>query len=455
MNVLFTPTAVNHLFRAPLTREKFNSLLLLTALGATAEDEKRYSASGDNERDEVTGMSKAEHREHLNHQYLLRPKMVNELTAGFTRVFDETLADELAAEGEEQELELYKWLRCRMFKASTEAFFGKRMLQVAPDLEDLFFDFDKGFLTMFFGIPRFVSSHYYNVRDSILDRLDLWHKTNREICDPSDPDGPVDWEPIWGSRANRARQLYYERVGMSRRGRASLDLGFLFGASSNALPATAWTLFHLLDPKLDKTVLPRVMEELDSVQLPDGSTDLPALFQLPLLNSIFYEILRLYVDVLVTREVDKDVTIPLEEGKNPRTTVLKKGGTVVAPSWLGHRDAQSWSDPVPYHVFHAERFLRVDPETGKSVFSTSGSSGKLFPFGGGKTICPGRVFAKQEVFASLACILLTFEMETLGFVNEKGQEMGRFPALRDGYTGSGVIVMDGDVRVRMRRRMKA
>lgn len=452
VNVLFSPTAVNHMFRAPLHRYKFNNLLLTTALGASQDDAKRHASLEDKTKDPETGMTNLEYQEQANVHYLLRPSAVNELTAEFVS----RLGDLLAGEDESQEVRLYEWLRASMFRASTDAFMGTGMLDMIPDLERDFFEFDKGFLTMFYGVPRWMSSRAYDVRDSLLDRLEAWQKATRQTTwPPADPAGNVQWEPRWGSRANRARQLFYERVGMTFRGRASLDLGFLFAASSNVIPATGWMLLHLLDPKLDQSVLPRVMDELETARLPDGTLDIAVLVALPLMTSIYHEVLRLYIDVLVTRELDRDVTLPLGEGKNPRTTLLRKGGIVFAPSWLGHRNAESWATPAPANAFCADRFLRADPDTGKAVFSTQGSLGKLFPFGGGKTICPGRVFAKQEVLGSVASVLLDFELEACGFVDDKGKPTDDFPGMREGFTGNGTVAMGGDMRVKMRRKNSA
>jgi len=63
------------------------------------------------------------------------------------------------------------------------------------------------------------------------------------------------------------------------------------------------------------------------------------------------------------------------------------------------------------------------------------------------------VFAKQEVLASVAMVLLGFELEVEGFVDEAGREMKKFPGLRKTYTGNGVMAMDGDFNTRIKRRV--
>jgi cytochrome P450 len=242
----------------------------------------------------------------------------------------------------------------------------------------------------------------------------------------------------------------YNKFGLSRKGKAGFDLGFTFGLASNAIPATGWMLIHILNPSADKTLLPRVMAELQSARLPDGSLNLPALFALPLIQSILHEVLRLYTDVLVSKTLEKDHVLPLS-GPGNRQALLQKGTLAFAPSWPMHRDSTVWAEPA-HDVFYAERFLTTDPKTGKNVFSISGTAGRFFPFGGGKTICPGRVFAKQEVLTATALSLLEFNFNVQGFVDSKGKSTNTLPTLRDGLGGSGVILQSGDIKVRTKRR---
>ena len=426
--------------------------IAVKGLGVDHKEGLRYFGLGEGA--DHTGVTPVAQQEHMNHKYLLERKGVNELTAEFTRVLVDEVASELkgtGGEGGDREVGLYAWLQDRMFNASTTAFMGSRLLETYPYFRKDFFDFDRYMLTMFFGLPKWLKPTAYNIRENVLSGLVEWQQKMQEECnsDPTDPDGEVDWEPVFGSRANRAKQRYYASRGMSNRSRAALDLGFLFGLSSNAIPATGWMLLHILDPKGDKSLLDRVMQELESIQRDDGTLDIPKLVALPLLHSVFHEVLRLYVDLLVTRELKEDLTLPLDDGK--RQVLLEKDSVVMAPSWLGQRDETSWENP-PAHQFFAERFLQTDSVTGKPVFSTSGTNGKFFPFGGGKTICPGRVFAKQEVLASVALVLLAFDFEPVGFVDEQGRSRKDFPGLRQTYSGSGVLAMDGDMRVRIKKR---
>lgn len=457
-HMIFSPSAVQALFKARGPgRDGFNLEIAHLGLGVEMKEAQKYFGMG--EGPDHTGKTPVQQAEEMNHKYLLERKSVNELTAGFTRVLRDQLLAELhsqkedsAGAGVEKTERLNDWLQERIFRASTVAFLGSRILEIYPTLREDFFAFDRHMLTMFFRVPKFLSPTAYNVRERALDGLTRWQEKmqGESHGDPVDPDGVIDWEPVFGSRANRAKQRYYISRGLSLKARAGMDLGFLFGLSSNAIPAAGWMLMHILNPHGDPTLKGRVMEELASAERGDGLLDIPTLGALPLLQSVFHEVLRLYADLLVTRELREDLILPLDDA-GKRKVLLEKDSVVMAPSWLGHHDATVWSDP-PCEQFCAERFLSTDSETGKPVFSTSGTTGKLFPFGGGKTMCPGRVFAKQEVLASVAMVLSMFEIEVVGFVDEKGKDTDQFPDARETYQGSGIVATDADMKVRIKSR---
>lgn len=454
-HILFSPSAVQALFKARgPTRDSFNLQIVENALGIDHKEGLRYFGIG--EGPDHTGVTPVQQQENINHHYLLEKKAVNGLTAEFMRVLSEQTTRESQIDGGEEKMKevgLYAWLQDIMFNASATAFMGSKLLEVYPDLRDDFFAFDRVMLTMFFGIPKWLSPAPYRIREKTLGGLIEWQRRMQEECkcNPPDPDSDVDWEPVYGSRVIRARQRYYASRGLNTRTRAGMDLGFLFGLSSNAIPATGWMLMHILNEEGEKSLLSRVMEELETARRDDGTLDIPTLLALPLFHSTLHEVLRLYVDALVTRELKEDLTLPLDDGQ--RQVLLGKDSIVMAPSWLGQRDESLWVDP-PCHQFCAERFLKMDPETGKTVFTTSGTNGKFFPFGGGKTICPGRNFAKQEILASVALMLMTFEFEPVGFVDQQGKSKKEFPGLGKSFQGSGIMAMDGNMRVKIRSRKR-
>ena len=438
--ILNSTAAVHALFRAKgPTRDQLTEEIFTRSLDMSEMDVRKFSSMEmDSER--------------LNQDFLLKTSAVNELTSKFVQVFRDVLAQSDATT--EGEVGLYAWLRKRMFAASTDALMGTRLREMYPDFEDDFFAFDRDFLSFFFSLPRWTIRSAYRTRTKILDTMEEWVRRMYEECGgaPMDFENDVSWEPIFGSRAMRLRHTNYVETKMSMRARAAADLGFVFGLSSNAIPAAGWILLHILDPQGDTTLPERVRAELETAKKDDGTLDIPLMLGLPLLQSILHEMLRLYVDSMVTRVLPADLTLPIDEdGK--RKVLLKKDGFIFAPSWLAHRDPV-WTDEAPMDKFYAERFLKADPTTGRPVFSTTAAAGKLFPFGGGKSICPGRVFAKQEVLAAVAMVLLGFEIDVSCYVDEQGKTTKSFPGFRKSFVGSGTVVMGGDFAVKIRRRMQ-
>ncbi|KAK5110468.1 hypothetical protein LTR62_005819 [Meristemomyces frigidus] len=439
-HILFAPAAVQALFKARSpSRDVFEHELFSTVFQLPDEQIRNAEAG--------------KHHEHeMNARYLTRPERVNELTEHFTRVLDQVLSQDAQDVTSLGEIGLYSWLRDRMFTASTTALMGEQLLQMYPEFCEDFFGFDGDFLKFFFKLPEFSMREAVARRAKIFERFQVWGREMLRLSGGHvvDPEGPA-WEPFFGARLNRARQLDFRVRNLNDRTAATLNVGMIFGLSSNVIPATNWMLMEILKPDAEPTLLPRVMEELCQAEKPDGSIDIPTLVSQPLLQSIWTETLRLYMDVLVTRNLSEDISLPLDEdGKHH--VLLRKGGNVFTPSYLGHHDPDSWSGKASHNTFCAERFYTLDPDTKKGVFSMTGFNGKFFPFGGGRTICPGRVFAKQEGLGALAMILLKFEFEVKGYRDVDGKPTGAFPGFAKAYPGSGALTPGGDMMVRMKLR---
>ena len=299
-------------------------------------------------------------------------------------------------------------------------------------------------LGLLFGTPRLFAREAFAARDATVSKLQKWlehgYEQTRNIEDP-------DWEPYFGARVMRKRHDFYKQQDMSLKGQAGDDLVFLAGILSNATPTTGWLLLHILSPTR-QDLKRRILDELETARRQDGSIDVVALTKLPLLNSAFHETLRLYVDLLVVRQADTDVA--LDEH------YVRKGEMVMAPTWMTHRNPDFFQRP---EEFDPERFLQQDSQTGELTYNVTGLNGRYFPFGGGHYMCPGRTFAKQEVLGSIAVLLLNFDIQFVEFVRQKGQktkaaagEVAGFPTLKNNYAGNQVVGIEGDMKVRIKRR---
>lgn len=461
-NVIFNAPATQYIMKdRKLGRDQFTEQVLIHGLGLSAQDCEK--SNGFRKHLQPGEISANAQQERLHTEYLLKSEHVNELTAEFLGTMKKQVAHEFD-EGPGQ-VNLYEWLRTLMFIASTTSLWGDRILKAIPDLEDLFFTFDKDMLSMFFGLPDFLISRQVANRERALEALSKWYElaekeTGGVIADPA----TVAWEPIYGSRLSRARQILWRKQGMSRRGIAGIELGSLFGLSSNAIPATAWMLFHILDSTRsneEPTLYDHIMSEIAASKNSDGTISVSLLVGQPILQSTLHEVLRIYTDTLIARTVDHDMSLPLtfEKSENPHHLSLKKNSLLMIPTYPAHTDPATWqSADFPHHppatVFYPYRFLTADPSdpSQKPTFTTAHAVGKLFPFGGGKTMCPGRVFAKQEIMGSVAIWLDTFEFKVLGYLDEQKKPSDKFPFLRDSLPGSALMVPGGDMRLSVQRR---
>lgn len=199
-------------------------------------------------------------------------------------------------------------------------------------------------------------------------------------------------------------------------------------------------------------LLKALREEIWTAVIPDRKDprkfdfDMPKLLSLPLLSSVFTETLRLRISTTPTRQLLNDLVV---DGY-----VLKQGNCVMVPSWLAHTGEEWSSEGHPATSFWPERFLgQIDGvnEQRKSTSTSARSPGKYFPFGGGSSMCPGRFFAKQEILVAVGVMIVRFDIEMIGYIERDGKNSERGPEPDVKNAGSGALLPDRDIMVRLRK----
>jgi len=134
------------------------------------------------------------------------------------------------------------------------------------------------------------------------------------------------------------------------------------------------------------------------------------------LMGVLRECLRVGSDNYSTRLVKEDTMLA---GR----WFLRKGCVVQIAGGVIHADERIWGGDAG--EFNPGRFLggkTKSEENGNGVgnghSNGGGNSTNVHPaafraFGGGKTLCPGRHFATNEILAFVAMIVLTFDIESL------------------------------------------
>ena len=154
-----------------------------------------------------------------------------------------------------------------------------------------------------------------------------------------------------------------------------------------------------------------------------------------LLQSMYAEILRLYVAMIVMRSPSQDFKL--------RDWTLKAGEVVFLLTYAQHRDTTIFpnDNERPINKFWADRFIVQEGSDVKPVFSMQGYEGSWIPYGGGSHVCPGRQFAKQEMLLTVAVLLSNFDIELTGPEAEVDWN----------YHGTGAMVAKGQQKCRIRR----
>ncbi|KAI9783662.1 MAG: hypothetical protein M1839_003510 [Geoglossum umbratile] len=442
-----------------LAFEWFNIRVLQSVLGMPLEDARKLeddrSGSAAVPLSEGTGDGGRIWRRLLDifHTTLSGNRIVASMTDRFVGEFGRRLDDAPAP----ILTPLYRFLWQHMFDSSTVTLVGPRVLEEHPTFAQDFWDFDERFITLLYGTPRFLCRRGWGARDRCLAATRRYLKRAWEGFEWEDEGKKgLDWEVNFGNRALRLREQALAEYGISLDGRASLEFGMIWALAkiapiltwqegsinSNAIPVAGWMLIEILqDPDLHQRVRAEVMTV---VLAPESEGDSAArldpgkLADLPLLKSIYMECLRLYASIPLTRMLRTNMDV---DGYT-----LRAGNFILAPSYLAHYNEDAWSTPGhPAHTFWAERFLRKGNET------TKVASGDFFPYGGGLFACPGRHFAKQELLAAVALMLIKFDFEFIGYVDRSGNSSTRGPKFMEHYESGGVVQPDRDLLVRIHR----
>ncbi|KAJ0137844.1 hypothetical protein HZ326_19177 [Fusarium oxysporum f. sp. albedinis] len=371
--------------------------------------------------------------------------------------------------------DLYTFVVSKVFRSEVEALYGQHIFTTCPSLEGDFWTFYDAFPRISLGLPRWLSPSSYRARDRMLESFRLWRMScekSRRINDPTIHNS--EYDPVWGSQSTQRMLRRFVDLGLTEDGLDTAMFGFFFATFANTIPTAAWMMLHL---HLSDGLANRVRAELSrSVLDKSGIVRLNDLPHQPLLNSVYYETLRLHVASTVGRKSPMDIHAPggWEFGANL---------PMLIPSWLSGLDDSFWNSggtlpdgnsQYPVDSFWAERFLEYpnDPLSGPirrepskhqtpaaklpprseiddctARLVTKGTQGHFFPFGGGTSKCPGEALAGQTILSSVVFMIYNFDIQVCD-PNEARNVHSRHRALPFGSHA-----FDQPVPIRIRRRV--
>ncbi|KAL2016801.1 hypothetical protein VTK56DRAFT_2970 [Thermocarpiscus australiensis] len=352
-----------------------------------------------------------------------------------------------------EDVHVFDFLKRTMTTAATHATLGPLIMDVNPGFVDAFWQYERHVEALAFGLPDWLNRPAVRARQRFTGMCRTWYEIAERRYDWS-AENDADWEPVFGSRLSRGLARWAKTFDFSAGSMGPAFILLLFGLHANTIPVCTWVVMELIkDPDLFRAVKEEIKRAETSQDGSDSRVlDNRKLSSLPLLQSVYTEVLRLHVGLLITRTCTEPVTIG--------GYTLPKGSIFQAPTEVGHLDEAVWSTPDhPASEFWAYRHVREiearDEKTGQIAkrleFSLAGRSASFFPFGGGIGMCPGRNFAKPEVLLAAAMIVSRFEVEFVQWLKPDGSASER-PAQDDkNYANSVAAVPDREMKVRWRR----
>jgi len=213
---------------------------------------------------------------------------------------------------------------------------------------------------------------------------------------------------------------------------AANDTSIFWAANSNTIVVAYWVILRLYH---DHRVRELLLEEMEDALKQSNDTSLmgksvftlPVLDQLEKMDSLIDEVLRHYSSIFSRRIAVKDTVLTMEKGK----MAVRKGEYVAAFSRLCNFFPEIYQDP---YTFQWDRYLKQEGNfyyQGKKIKSTQ------FAFGGGKNICPGRWFSRNEFKIVIATLLQFFDFQL---------QESHIPEVDNSRAGTGTLPPKGQVK---------
>ena len=164
----------------------------------------------------------------------------------------------------------------------------------------------------------------------------------------------------------------------------------IFGGTETASNTVEFAMLELAKkPEVAK----KAHQELEAVVGAENQVEESHIHQLPYLQAIMKETLRLHpaVPLLIPHRPSKTCTLG--------GYTIPEGMAVFINAWGIHRDPSLWEDPWD---FKPERFL-------DKKYDFSGNSFNYMPFGAGRRICAGVAMAERMIMLPLASLLHYFD----------------------------------------------
>jgi cytochrome P450 len=265
---------------------------------------------------------------------------------------------------------------------------GSNFLANFPGIFEEVWTFDRGFLFLGAGLPRWFPilrlTRAHIARKKLLEAVYAFHNALEKEIVGQDP-GP-DWRDLDDvSPLVRARTEAYRKHGFSIQARAACEVALVWAANANSNSLVFWMINRIYsDPSLLAKLREEIAPYVDAVQ-PKQEFPVPEPPRLeafdvdglcnncPLLKSCYVESLRVDTASWSLKLVQQDFVLQSRE-KESQGWLLKKGQYAHAAHDLHNTDPNYFQDPDSWK---ADRHIKLDGEEKKANVDL----GSIRPYG--------------------------------------------------------------------------
>jgi hypothetical protein len=186
------------------------------AAGCTTKDLEKFSVGEPHNALSAApdmGIWDAMHRAH--NEGLMRA----DSTQKFTSMYQKRLSESLATSPVDQWITVgvSEMLKKHMATTATWTLFGSRMLEMYPDVMEVFWKWELYAESLAFGLPRWMNARAVSARDRFRSVCSSWYEmADQEYNWDAEKESPQrDWEPIFGSPFIRDMARWGKQFGLS------------------------------------------------------------------------------------------------------------------------------------------------------------------------------------------------------------------------------------------------
>lgn len=283
-------------------------------------------------------------------------------------------------------VDLLAWIRHMVTVGTGKFLFGpNNPISEEPDLEHDFWAFDHGLGGLLIGIlPSLTAPKAYKGRERLTAAFRKYLKA-----------GHLGSASLIVQGRARIEKEYGMDIDMTARS----ALSFLFAGIVNATTTTFWVVLRIF---ADQQLLDKVRQEIHQALELSSQRSGPDSLSIGVVKETCKTLFAVYRESLRVGSENFSVRLIKEDTMLADRYFLKKGAVVQISGGAIHARSTIWGQDVD--EFNPGRFLK---EKGKSDgFHPAAFRG----FGGGKTLCPGRDFATNEILLFAAMIIHTVDI---------------------------------------------